>query len=128
MNIPDFLKYGPLKYKLNFKHPSKINTQKQDTLTDKNFKKYVDTRVLELYNTTLQQIIIDAKDKRLSELTAYVANFKNHPLEYKKDLSLVNTSLNEVTEVVFTSVAKTILPTISTKLLLKELFRRIKHD
>lgn len=124
MNIPDFNRYGALGYKLLFKNSIAQDMTKESGLSDGKLVTYIDNQVLSLYNSTLNKIILESRDKRLQELANYMLSLKAHPLQLTRDISLANTSITEITETVFNSVHKIVLPTISTKALLKTLALR----
>lgn len=129
MNMPDFNKYGLLGYLqfkvksrkfsyVNYDSPSVLGVSKNASI-----KEAVHSRVFSLLNTGLTNEVISARKQKLDEIANYSNAIKAHPLtEFELDGHL--TSIGEVSQLVLEETSKVLLPTVTTKLLIKELCKR----
>lgn len=121
MNIPDFKKYGFLKY-LEF------NTKK-DRFSHINIehkvKTSIETEISDLFNKRVSIIIENAQDKQLQELKYLHDTQKVHPLTSFKVSSTL--SLDDIAEISLNQLKQLTAPSFTFRELLVLLIKKLKR-
>lgn len=127
MTIPEFKKYGVLKY-LQFRVKQKPFNYIQmpehlGKLENDKIKNQIKNSIFETYNNMITQKVEEVIETKQQIISTYVNNIKVHPLtDFTLDAQY--TSLDSATKLVLEETTKIFLPTIKTKDLVKELFKR----
>lgn len=128
MNIPDFNKYGVLKYfkfktktdRFSYiKYPNNLGNYANDKIRTK-----VHTALLDMFNSKITAEVTSSVEDKLDHISHYVDTIKIHPLD-EFEIDAKYTSLDSVTEMVMEETEKIFLPTVKTSSLIKEIFRRL---
>lgn len=128
MNIPDFKKYGVLRY-FKFKVKSKAFSyidipRNLGELENDSLRNKVHNSLFKTYNSLITFEVEEVISTKQKVIATYINKIKAHPLD-DFTLDAQYTSLESATNLVIEETTKIFLPTIKTKDLVKELFKRV---